>query len=295
VLSAPDGSTTKATGDIMSVDQTKWRDSYSLLIALGFVVAFYFIYNNTGHSLTNWYWLMLLFVAVLAVLGKVICGTWKGVLVDERNVLSLSRVQMVAWSILVLTASLAMVLQNVSQDSASCLIKADVSCIPDIPGDLWLLMGFSTATLVTSPVLLSNSAAAEPDEKKSQQISAALAQQGYQQSEQDLSGPLYRNPSPAEARWSDLITGEQNSNCLHLDLPRVQMCFFTLVALLIYGVMLHEQLLQGDIAKGLPDLNQGLLAIIAISHGGYLVSKASQNSATTNQASPQGADNQLTK
>jgi len=279
----------------MNDGNLQWRDGYSLIAALSFVVAFYLIYTNTGHTLNKWYWLMVLFVAVLAVIGKVICGTYKGVFVDERNVVSLSRVQMVAWSILVLTAVLALVLYNVNLSGESCLTKTDVSCIPHIPNDLWLLMGFSTATLVVSPVLLSNSAAVEPDEKKSQQISDGLVKQGYQESEQDLSGPLYRNKSPKDARWSDLFTGEQNSNCLYLDLPRLQMCFFTLVALLVYAVMLHEQLIKGDNAKGLPDLNEGLLAIIAISHGGYLVSKAAQNSATTNGVASQSIGEQSGK
>ncbi len=274
----------------MGLTQTKWRDLYSGITALGFITALYFIYKNSGDALTNWYWLMLLFVVVLAVIGKVMCDTFKGVFVDERNVMSLSRVQMVAWSILVLTAVLAFVLHSVDTGNGSCLRDA-TGCVPDIPQQLWLLMGFSTATLVASPVLLSNSGAAEPDQKKSEEIVNGLALQGYQTSEQELSGALYKNKSPRDARWSDLITGEQNSNCLHLDLARLQMCFFTLVALLSYAVLLHGQLSQAAVFESLPDLSEGLLAIVAISHGGYLVSKASQNSViTTAPAKNPGAD-----
>ncbi len=267
-------------GEFMNTAQTKWRDSYSLIAVLAFFAALYFIYKNSGNALHNWYWLMGLFVLVLAVIGKVMCGTFKGVFVDERNVMSLSRVQMLAWSIVVLTAVLALVVHNLNTGDGSCLRDA-TGCVPDIPQQLWLLMGFSTATLVASPVLLSNSGAAAPDQKKSEEITNGLARQGYQASELELNGPLYRNKSPQDARWSDLITGEQNSNCLHLDLPRLQMCFFTLVALLTYGVLLHGQLSQAAAFESLPDLSDGLLAIIAISQGGYLVSKASQNSMTT--------------
>jgi hypothetical protein len=264
----------------MQLTQTKWRDLYSGIAVLGFIAALYFIYKNSQNALTNWYWLMGLFVLVLAVIGKVMCGTWKGVFVDERNVMSLSRVQMVAWSILVLTAVLAFVLHSADTGNGSCLREA-TGCVPDIPHQLWLLMGFSTATLVASPVLLSNSGAAEPDQNKSEEITKGLALQGYQTSEQELTGALYKNKSPQDARWSDLITGEQNSNCLHLDLARLQMCFFTLVALLSYMVLLHGQLSLAAVFESLPELSEGLLAIVAISHGGYLVSKASQNSVTT--------------
>lgn len=268
----------------MSENQTKWREGYSLIAVLGFLAALYFIYKNSDNALTNWYWLMGLFVLVLAVIGKVMCGTWKGVFVDERNVMSLSRVQMVAWSILVLTAVLALVLHNINVGNGSCLSDTAKGCVPAIPQQLWLLMGFSTATLVASPVLLSNSGAAQPDAKKSEEITDGLNRQGYQTSDQELNGPLYRNKSPKDARWSDLITGEQNSNCLHLDLPRLQMCFFTLVALLTYAVLLHEQLIEAAPYESLPGLNEGLLAIIAISHSGYLASKANQNSTTTTRA-----------
>lgn len=268
----------------MSTAQTKWRDGYSLIAVLGFLAALYFIYKNSGNALYNWYWLMGLFVLVLAVIGKVMCGTWKGVFVDERNVMSLSRVQMVAWSNLVLTAVLALVVQNIQVTNGACLGDAAHGCVPDIPQQLWLLMGFSTATLVASPVLLSNSGAAMPDEHKTQQTAGGLLEQGYDKDAQDFSGPLYRNKRPEDARWSDLITGEQLSNCLHLDLPRLQMCFFTLVALLIYAALLHEQMMSSVLYKGLPDLSNGLLAIIAISHSGYLVSKASQNSTTSTRA-----------
>lgn len=270
----------------MSANQTKWRDGYSLLAVSGFVAALYFIYKNSDNALHNWYWLMGLFVLVLAVIGKVMCGTWKGVFVDERNVMSLSRVQMVAWSILVLTAVLALVVQNIQATTGACLADTAKGCVPDIPQQLWLLMGFSTATLVASPVLLSNSGAALPDENKTQQLSGGLLGQGYDKDAQDFSGPLYRNKSPQDARWSDLITGEQFSNCLHLDLPRLQMCFFTLVALLIYGVLLHGEMLAVASYGSLPELNDGLLAMIAISHSGYLASKASQNSTTNTRAAP---------
>lgn len=268
----------------MATTQTKWRDAYSLIAALAFLAALYFIYKNSDNALQNWYWLMGLFVLMLAVIGKVICGTFKGVFVDERNVMSLSRVQMVAWSILVLTAVLALVVQNIQASSGACLAEASQTCVPDIPQQLWLLMGFSTATLVASPVLLSNSGAALPDENKTLQLSGSLVGQGYDKDAQDFSGPLYRNKRPEDARWSDLITGEQFTNCLHLDLPRLQMCFFTLVALLTYGVLLHEEMFAATRYGSLPELSNGLLAMIAISHSGYLVSKASQNSTTSTRA-----------
>ena len=51
-------------GECMGTTQTKWRDAYSLIAALAFLTALYFIYKNSDNALQNWYWLMGLFVLV---------------------------------------------------------------------------------------------------------------------------------------------------------------------------------------------------------------------------------------
>ena len=50
-----------------------------------------------------WAWLatMALLVALTAVVGRGITGLWRGALVDDRNRLSLSRLQVLVWTVLV--------------------------------------------------------------------------------------------------------------------------------------------------------------------------------------------------
>jgi hypothetical protein len=102
-----------------------------------------------------------------------------------------------------------------------------------------------------------------------------------------------------QARWTDLFTGEETGNAAHMDLSRVQMFFFTLVTLITYGVALGGMFkapgVQTSGIGAFPELSQGLLALIGISHTGYLASKAmpaSQSGPAQPAAEPPAAGNQ---
>lgn len=226
-----------------------------------------------------WYSLLALALLLQGALGKALCGTWKGVLIDERNVVSLSRVQMLLWTTLILTAILAAVLGNITNKNAVLAVNG---YLPDIPAHLWMLMGISTGSLLASPLLLQPQKTSQQATDKT--VLELLVQQGYQADQISLNGPLFQNLSARQARWSDLITGEQTGNCAYLDVARLQMCFLTLIAVVIYTLLLNKMLAQSPLITALPDLNDGLLFVIGISHGGYLLSKASQNSPLTSPA-----------
>jgi hypothetical protein len=149
-------------------------------------------------------------------------------------------------------------------------------------------MGFSTASLIGSPLILRAKKNLQPDVVEMGQTFELLSQQGYDISELSHQGHLVVNAKPNQARWSDLFTGEETGNFAYLDLARMQMFFFTLVSLLSYGVLLGHQFGTATaIIKDFPVLNEGLLALIGISHTGYLASKASQNSQIGNSISPE--------
>jgi hypothetical protein len=62
-----------------------------------------------------WIWLILLalFVAATLILSRTFTRRWLGVLIDERNKYSLSRFQMIFWTVIILSAFMASVLANV--------------------------------------------------------------------------------------------------------------------------------------------------------------------------------------
>lgn len=81
--------------------------------------------------------------------------------------------------------------------------------------------------------------------------------------------------SVEDASWSDLFIGEEVSDAAHLNLAKIQMFFFTMLLLIIYGVAVASMLIRSEtIPDALPDIGEGMLALFGISQGGYLADKA---------------------
>lgn len=278
---------------------SNWKGWHSfglgiLLVAVPVTAWFLSSDLTKGSSVKVWWLFMGGFVAFLLITGHGIVGCWRGAFIDNRNVISLSRFQMMAWTVLVLSAFGAAVFWNIHHDvlpnSTSCLADTEKGCFPGLPGTLWLLMGLSTASLVGSPLILNAKKNQPPDPTEKQRTFKLLSQQGYDDANLGNEGQLVINANPAQARWSDLFTGEETGNFARLDLARLQMFFFTLVALLSYGVLIGHQLGTAEkFIADFPGLSEGLLALIGISHTGYLAAKASQNSQTASSATPGNA------
>lgn len=99
---------------------------------------------------------MLLFFMVLGILVN---NRLPGILIDERNQMSLSRFQIVVWTAIILSAYLAIAL------SRTALGMIDALNI-GMEWQLWALLGISTVSLVGSPLLLSEEKNVEPTQKK---------------------------------------------------------------------------------------------------------------------------------
>lgn len=190
-----------------------------------------------------WLAIAVLMAAVAAVAGHGVTGLWRGVLIDDRHRLSLSRLQMLLWTVLVLSAYMAAALANIGRDAASPLNV-------DIPSELWLVMGISTASLIASP--------------------AALA---YKQRRRP--GQVECLPGERDARLVDLFRGEEVTDNHHLDLGKVQMFLFTVVVILGYGLALGAMFEDtGGTFATLPTVDEAVVTLLAISHAGYLTKKA---------------------
>jgi hypothetical protein len=197
---------------------------------------------------------------------------------------------MVLWMVVVLSGFLTAVLWNISQNLAPLLSVA-------VPVELWMVMGITTTSLVGSPLILSQKAkepapvaqagAAEAAAQAAQQrrdvavaeVKAQLASQGLPPDKVEVRGSVVAWTWPSDARAPDLFQGDEVANAAHLDLGKVQMLFFTLILVFTYVVMLCRLFLPlepgGDVAvKGFPPLEQGMVALLGISHAGYLANKA---------------------
>jgi hypothetical protein len=216
-----------------------------------------------------WTWLiiMMLMMVFAGVVGHGITKRWFGVLIDTRNKVSLSRLQMTLWTVLILSAFMTAVVANIDLGQPQPLIIV-------IPVELWLLMGISTASMIGSPIILNvkrNRTASEDDK---QRALGQLARRRIDAAQVNFRGQLVENQSADAARISDLFQGSETGNLGLVDLGKLQMLFFTAVLLFAYGTTLAGLFTARDIITALPAMDPGMLALLSISHAGYLVNKA---------------------
>jgi hypothetical protein len=226
-----------------------------------------------------WTWLlaMAILTAVMAVLGHGITGIARGALIDRRNRLSLSRLQMLAWSVIILAGLYTAVMANLHLNDADPLQIT-------LSKELWAALGISTASLVGSPLIKTNKQERHVEPARAEQILKTLnlrLSRGETQNPVEASGQLVSNQNPEDSRLADLFMGEDLGDAALVDLGKAQMFFFTIVILVSYGAALMGFF---DAHKGLfrelPELSQSVVALMGISHAGYLVKKAAPKSPT---------------
>jgi hypothetical protein len=213
------------------------------------------------------------FVGALAILslmsiaiGWVLVGRPLGILINEQNVMSLSRFQLVGWTVIILAAYLTYVFQRLrTGDSSALEVRIDKM--------LWALMGISTASLVGSAAISSVKSGQQPDDDSAKRT-AAITQETTQAVLANSRGTLYANNTKEDAQISDLFEGDEVGNAAHVALGKLQMFYVTIVIFAAYAVMVLKSLHAQPNLDGLPTLPEGVIAILGISHAGYLSTKA---------------------
>jgi hypothetical protein len=244
----------------------KWNVRIPLLLLSGLALATAFgsgwIAWPEKSPLTAWLielaWMSGLFVTI----GLGIKGWWFGVLVDGRNKISLSRLQLVLWTILFSATFLVIYVWNVGHTTGE--IAGALSLM--VPNAAWLLMGMSGVSAAGSPAILS--AKPVPDQ-------AALPPPQPADGTKFIDGTVVKRKMGETPRWSDIILGDDAGNADAIDISKVQQLLLSLVAIAVYGYAIAEILTA---AKGIPvpklaDMDSGFLALIGVSHATYLVYK----------------------
>ncbi|HEX3719801.1 MAG TPA: hypothetical protein VH595_17755 [Verrucomicrobiae bacterium] len=213
---------------------------------------------------------------IMMVIGVGANNRVLGVLINERNLMSLSRFQMALWTIVVLGAYFTYALVRIKNHDLTNALNVQID------SNLWILLGISTTSLVGTPLLLNTKKEKDPAASVIPKI-AALTDETSQDVAANRQGTLYGNPSPADARLTDLFQGDELGNTLHVDLAKVQMFYFTIIAVIAFFVICFKAVMSGaplaDNAQ-LPVLPSGLVALLGVSHAGYLTSKGTSHTKT---------------
>ncbi len=258
-----DEETTEATA------QPTWKRWHTLSL-IGIVLILVGMEGFIPASARLWMWFGVMGLLTLfgVIAGNGVTGQSLGLLIDTRNKVSLARFQMVLWTILILSAYLTAVIVNID-------LKQPEPLSIVLPPDLWLLMGISTSSLIGSPLILRAKKARESKEPDKQRALETLARQAVDIHKVAIVGQLVVNHTPETAKLADMFQGSETGNVGLLDLGKVQMFFFTLILVLAYASALSALFQQGRGAiQALPVVDGGMLALLGISHAGYLVNKA---------------------
>lgn len=176
--------------------------------------------------------------------------------------MSLSRFQTVVWTVLLLSAY-----YTAASLRAYGLADPTAALQIDMDWQLWALMGISVTSLVAAPVIHAQKQDKQPDPAAAAKLDPEQVAAG--------DGILLAKPRFQDAAWNDLFQGEELKTAGYVDLAKLQLFFFTLVGAAAYSALLLQLFgtVPAEELGRLPTLGQGFLAVLGISHAGYLASK----------------------
>ncbi len=244
---------------------TRWKPRHSAAVV---AITAFFVWMAVWLPwgvYASWIIAMIALTAFTLVVGRGVTGAWKGALVDEQLRMSLSRLQMLTWTVVIVAALGTMAIARAQIDPVTAMNIA-------VPPTVWMLLGISTTSLIGSPLIKNakKSPAAAPDPERA---SAILAEMGKGRAHLTLEGQVVKNTVVEDASFADLFMGEYIDTFNLLDVAKIQMFFFTVLLVLAYAIAVGRTLSMDATLGSLPDVGEGMLPLLAISHAGYLLSK----------------------
>jgi hypothetical protein len=242
-------------------------------------ILFFFLLVRNGMLATPQHallWSFGLMTAYCAVLEWWIMKDSLGILVNERNLMSLSRLQTVAWTIVIFSGFLVIAMQRIHAGHDKFPDPLNITVDPK----LWAVLGISFGSLIGTPMVLNGKKDQAPTDKALQSASRALSEDASEIAKTSQ-GTLYSNPNPTDAAIADIFHGDEIGNTAKVDIAKLQMFFFTIALVLAYACTLYNALggTTPDFTQ-LPVLSANTVTLLGISHAGYLTSKAVDHTQT---------------
>ena len=206
--------------------------------------------SPTDQRVWAWAAVALCMLVFIACLGVTVSGRPLGILVNEQNLMSISRFQAVLWTVIILSALLVI---------ASARLRDGVAAPLNVrfSGQVLTLLGISSAALVGSPLIDATKKSKTPAPDVAAQTASAMAATNNVPAsvvaqtqkaaptdagvppdalaaqtaaltvaiDQNAQGLLYKNPKVSDASFSDLFEGSEVGDAAHINLAKVQMFF----------------------------------------------------------------------
>lgn len=248
-------------------------DRKSIPVAVGVMFVLFVIVPFLPHLFTGltalytWGLELVVVFGLFIVLGMSFDGCWFGLLVDARNKISMSRLQMSLWTGLFTSCLFVIYVWNLRHASP---LSAGLEFT--VPQSIWILMGMAGVATAASPLILS----AKPDAKApaAPAVPAAVPPPPPD-SGKFVDGVVVKRDANVKPEWSDLVLGDDAGNGEAIDLTKVQQLLLSFVAVGAYGFLIAKEMYGNTgVIPPLPELSTGFLALIGAGHASYLAYKA---------------------
>jgi hypothetical protein len=250
----------------MTSTWSRWHTAGLLLLTILVFVLCYFV--PIAGRLYLWWGVMVLLTATAVIIGQGITGQLTGILIDNRNKMSLSRLQLAMWTVLIVSAFVVFFFWRLK------VIGAGNALDFSIPETIWGLLGISSASLAGSSLIKTTKKNQTPNVQEESETARKMTAQGQDPSTQLITGRAVLNEMTQQASWADLFRGEESGNASTMSVGKFQMFYFTIVAVMSYGYAVAAMFGAHVPGKGFPEVSLGLLGLLGISHAGYLAEKA---------------------
>jgi len=224
-----------------------------------------------------WAWSATLFLMLVftIIAGHGVTGRWSGFLIDPRNKMTLARLQLVGWTILILGTYFVLVLARLFLHDSVPSTALSIN----VPNEVWALLGISLTSVGGSALILSEKKNKDPDTGERDLTLNALAKMNSiarASAEKENIGTVVVHDDPKKARAADMFRGDETGNAAHLDMSKVQMFFFTVILIVVYYVTLSKSFVPLILMSNpsFPAIDSSMVSLLGISHLGYLGHKA---------------------
>jgi hypothetical protein len=236
---------------------------------------FFCCWRDPNSRVAIWLLTLVLGIGLVCAIGLGVNGRPAGAIIDNRNCVSLSKLQMVAWTLLVLSALATAGVCNVFNLFGSPHLKA---LAIDIPTELLAAMGIAAVSLTATPIILGMKADQQPAPNA---VANTAAKLNLAPETIAPTGKVFGRTNAADASWFDLFNGDEVGNAGSPDLSKIQQVLITTLLLGIYASSLWSMFMGQATFGALPQIGEKFIWLLAISHASYLTYKAAPHTANS--------------
>ncbi len=229
---------------------------------------------------------LLCITGIIACIGWVVTGSPTGIAINGLDQYSLSRLQMAAWTIIILAGLLTYARLNIFSYFGAPI--GDPLQI-NIPPELLEAMGIAAFTTSAVPAILAlKESQNAPSTGATTAAKDRFAQTtGTPTREVTMKGLLMNRTNRNKAAWIDMVTGDEAANAGLIDVSKVQQLLITLLLLCIYiGAIIAALSRATGPLTTLPKISQTFIGLLALSHAGYLAYKIAPKATCDSDTTP---------